>query len=163
MRFPVHGEPIHQKNVEAYATKKMNEFMRGIYSNDLFIEKNTAKRLSEGAREFIRAYVFLASRSYEWGKFMFPLYPKLHALHEIVFLMRRQAQHANFAFNCAANSCSMDEDFIGRTAAVCRSVSPRLVPLRTIQRYLCHIKMAWSEDAKDLKNTHKKCGKKRKK
>lgn len=89
MRFPVHGEPIHQKNVEAYATKKMNEFMRGIYSNDLFIEKNTAKRLSEGAREFIRAYVFLASRSYEWGKFMFPLYPKLHALHKIVFLMRR--------------------------------------------------------------------------
>ena len=133
--------------------------MRGIYASDVFIEKNTAKRLSEGAREFIRAYIFLASRSYEWGQFMFPLFPKLHALHEIVFLMNRQAKNANYAFNCAANSCSMDEDFIGRTAAVCRSVSPRLVPLRTIQRYLCHIHMAWSEDAEDLKPIR---GKKRK-
>ncbi len=140
----------------------MNEFMRGIYANDVFIEKNTAKRLSEGAGEFIRAYVFLASRSYEWGKFMFPLYPKLHALHEVIFLMKRQANHANFAFNCVANSCSMDEDFIGKTAMVCRSVSPRLVPLRTIQRYLCHVKMAWSEDADDLKIIKGKCGKKRK-
>ena len=118
--------------------------MRGIYQNDFFIESATATALANDLRSFIRAYLWLAQYSYSQGIPSFPLLPKLHFLQEVSFTLARQARVAKFAINPAAHCCSMDEDFIGRTAAVSRCVSPKLMCRRTLERWLCHLQMAWS-------------------
>lgn len=74
----------------------------------------------------------------------FPLLPKLHFLHEVAFEMKRQAGIASYTFNPAVHSCALDEDAIGRAAAVTRCVSPKLISLRTLQRYLAYIQIAWA-------------------
>ena len=129
---------------EAFGTRKINDFMRGIYQNDFFIESATATALANDLRSFIRAYLWLAQYSYSQGIPSFPLLPKLHFLQEVSFTLARQARVAKFAINPAAHCCSMDEDFIGRTAAVSRCVSPKLMCRRTLERWLCHLQMAWS-------------------
>lgn len=129
---------------EAFGTRKINDFMRGIYQNDFFIESATATALANDLRSFIRAYLWLAQYSYSKGVPSFPLLPKLHFLQEVAFTLARQARLAKFAINPAAHCCSMDEDFIGRTAAVSRCVSPKLMCRRTLERWLCHLQMAWS-------------------
>ncbi len=85
-----------------------------------------------------------AAQAYENGEAAFPLYPKLHWVHEVAHLMRRQARACDFAYNPASYSCSLDEDFIGRLAAITRCVSPRIIARRTLQRYLAHIQLAWA-------------------
>jgi hypothetical protein len=55
-----------------------------------------------------------------------------------------QAQLADFVMNPACHSCSLDEDFIGRTACISRTVSLRIIAKRTLERYLVHIQLAWT-------------------
>ena len=140
--------PIHQwaclTSCKAAGTKKLNYFMRGLYSNDVYMPSAIAKDLSCALYDFVKAYMFEASAAYQVGSSYFGLFPKLHSLHEIAHELLRQSKIADYAINPAAHSCSMDEDFIGRCAAVSRTVSPRIIAKRTIQRYLAHIQVAWS-------------------
>ena len=129
---------------KAAGTKQINVFMRGIYSNDVLMESSVGSQLATALRDFIRAYLWQAWKASELGLQYFGLYPKLHSLHEIAYGLRRQARISPWVFNPAACSCSLDEDFIGRVAVISRQVSPRLIPMRTIQRYLAHINIAWS-------------------
>ena len=128
---------------EAAGTKRVNMFMRGIYSSDALIPSEMANSFSALLCDFIRAYVYEARASYELGLSHFPLHPKLHALHEIAHQLKRQAG-LGMAINPAVFSCSMDEDFIGRSCTVSRCVSPRLLSKRTLQRYLAYIQFAWA-------------------
>lgn len=131
---------------EAFGTKSVNSFVRGMYSNDLFIPSAVAAGLSSNLRDFIRSHLYLAHSSYQLGLSHFLLVPKLHACHEIAHEMRRQASIASYAFNVAAHTCSLDEDFIGRCAAVSRCISPRLICQRTLERYLCGIQISWARN-----------------
>lgn len=129
---------------KALGTKKVNQFMRGIYANDTFMHRETAKPLTESLYFFIRAYCWEANEAFQRGVAQFPLFPKLHAVHEIAHEMQRQCAQCEYVFNPAATSCSTDEDFVGRTAALSRCVSPRLIAVRTLQRYLVHIQILWA-------------------
>lgn len=129
---------------EAKGTQKINEFMRGIYSKDVFIDAAEANRLADALYFFIRAYTYEAHSSHTKGISSFPMLPKLHALDEVRHAMHFQASHAGCCVNPAVYSCSICEDFIGRTAALTRCVSPMLLAQRTLQRYLVHIQTAWS-------------------
>lgn len=117
--------------------------MRGIYQEDIFIQSSKALELSKALSTFIRAYFWEAHVAFEKDQPYFPSYPKIHMLQHLAHMMAREARLASHAFNPAATSCSLDEDFIGRIAALTRTISPRLIPLRTIQRYLCQIQLAW--------------------
>lgn len=130
--------------IKAWGTKNVNKFMRGIYSEHVFIPTERAMDLAEALYVFLRAYLFLAHASMEKNKPFFPLFPKLHAVHEVCHQMMWEGKQASYVFNPAATSCSVDEDFLGRVAALTRCVSPRLMIQRTLQRYLCHIQMAWA-------------------
>lgn len=92
----------------------------------------------------MQAYSFLAHQSFQTGLAMYPLYPKLHAVHEIGHEMRWQERSCQFVFNPATTSCSIDEDMVGRTAFLSRHVSPRQIIRRTLQRYVCHIQILWA-------------------
>lgn len=119
--------------------------MRGILSHDVLIPKEAGCQIS-ALHVFCRAYVYEAAAAQKDFLPHFPLLPKLHFLHEVCFRMRRECQHSSHCFNPAAASCSMDEDFIGRAAQITRCVSPMLIPQRTLERYLCHIQLAWSRE-----------------
>ena len=129
---------------KAAATEKLNYFMRTIYASDVMLEKSLGLELSKALHYFVRAYLYLAHLANRNGTAHFALYPKLHSLHEISHLLRRQAQLADFVMNPACHSCSLDEDFIGRTACISRTVSPRIIAKRTLERYLVHIQSAWT-------------------
>ena len=129
---------------KAKGTQQINRFMRGIYQHDVFIRAREALELSDSLYVFIKAYSYQASACFENEFAAFGMYPKLHALDEIRHCMRWQATKAGFSINPCIYACAMDEDFIGRQAYVTRCVSPRLLSLRTLQRYLVHIQIAWS-------------------
>ena len=120
--------------------------MRGIYGNDVFIESNVAAELSAALLEFIRAYSYQAYAAYQLDLSFFPMFPKLHAIHEIQHEMKRQSRRSNYVFNVASHACCLDEDFIGRCAALSRCTSPRLIGRRTLERYLCQIQIAWARN-----------------
>ncbi|CAK9002251.1 unnamed protein product [Durusdinium trenchii] len=128
----------------AFGTKRINTFMRGIYSGEVFLPRATAAELSKALYEFIKAYLYEAHASAHLGLPYFPLFPKLHFLHETAHELKRQSEIADYAFNPAVYSCALDEDFIGRTAVITRCVSPRIIAKRTLERYLCHIQLAWA-------------------
>ena len=108
------------------------------------LEKSLGMELNKALDYFVRAYVYLAHLANKNGTAHFALYPKLHSLHEISHMLKRQSELADFVINPACHSCSLDEDFIGRTACISRTVSPRIIAKRTLERYLVHIQSAWT-------------------
>ena len=122
----------------------MNKFMRGIYAGDAFLHVSVARGLSNDLNYFVHAYSYLASQCFLKGIPAFPMFPKLHATHEVGFAMHSQCRYTEWVWNPATVSCSMDEDFVGRCAFISRQVSPRLISLRFLQRYWCHIQVLWA-------------------
>ena len=141
MCLPTHHYTTRSK---ALGSRSINTFFRGIYQNDVFIPGPVATDLCDGLRVFIKCYLWQAHHSFHAGVPGFGLYPKLHGLHEVQHKMARQIRLHGFAWNPAADSCSIDEDFIGRCAALSRTVSPKLSARRVIERYLCHIQIGWA-------------------
>ena len=129
---------------EAAGTMAMNKFMKGIYAGDVFLHVSVACDLSKSLNYFVRAYSYLASQAFLMGVPAFPMYPKLHATHEIAFAMQSQCRYTEWVWNPATVSCSMDEDFVGRCSFISRQVSPRLIAKRFLERYLCHIQCLWA-------------------
>ena len=134
----------HLSPSKALGTEKINHFMRTIYQHDVFLPSATGAELANDLYVYVRAYMFEAFAASREGSSYFPLHPKLHALHEIGHELLRQSKVASFCLNPVAHVCSMDEDFIGRTATLSRQVSPRLVSRRTLERYLCHLQILWA-------------------
>ena len=125
------------------AVRRLNEFMKGLYGNDLWVPSEEAKRIAFAGKEFVKLYVYLAHLSRQRGQPMFSLKPKLHMLHETAVGMELQAAKGSFALNFLCESCSVDEDFVGRLAFLARHVSPRLVSQRSIERYMVQAYLAW--------------------
>ena len=140
----LHAEDVRLRYVCA-AVKALNVFMQTLYHNELWIESRKARELAALGTRFVKIYCYLASLSAERGQPYFALKPKLHLFHEAAVWLDIQSSKADFCLNCLSESCSLDEDFVGRLAFISRSVSPRLVSQRSIERYLTQIQLAWSE------------------
>ena len=123
---------------------QINRFIRGIYSHDCFIPKDAALELSQSLSTFCKAYLFEADCAFKDKLPHFPLYPKLHLLHEVAFRLKKECSMASHALNPSVHCCALDEDFIGRQANITRTVSPMLISKRTLERYLAHIQIAWA-------------------
>ena len=141
--------PILPSLIEAFGTQQLNLFFSGIYKEDGIMKREVGKKLGDALQNFITAYLWESSDAYKKGVAAFPLYPKLHACHEIAFRMRLEARLYPFVQNPAVHACATDEDFIGRMAALSRCVSPMKIPLRTVQRYLCHLHILWARAWKE--------------
>ena len=129
----------------AAAAKAVNTFMKGLYSNDLWIPSSTASEIAKAGKYFVQAYMYSAYLSAKVGEPKFPLKPKLHMVHEAAIWLAVQSETSTHCLNCLAESCSIDEDFVGRVAFITRHVSPRLMSIRSVERYLTQIKLAWTE------------------
>ena len=88
--------------------------------------------------------IFYWHMSYELGENKFGLIPKVHALHEVAMEMFRQCDVSEWVLNPIAETCSIDEDMIGRVAVLSRSVSPKIIARRSLARYLAQINIVWA-------------------
>ena len=129
---------------EASAAKALNRFVSGMYHADLWIPRSQVVFLVQNGEHFIKAYCYLAFLSNRQGEPKFSARPKLHMLHEAIVFFRRSLG-LEFCYNIIAESCSVDEDMVGRIAFLTRHVSPRLTGLRTLERYLTQVLLAWTE------------------
>lgn len=127
------------------AVGSINEFMATLYHHDLWIPAREAKRIALAGKHFFKCYLYLSFLSAEKGQPYFAIRPKLHMLFECAVSLELQAEKASFCLNTLAESCSIDEDFVGRLCFLARKVSPRLVSQRSIERYLTQAYLAWSE------------------
>lgn len=123
--------------------RALNRLMHTLYNSDVWLPRDVALECVRYGIHFREIYGFLAAKSYEKKEVKFCLAPKLHSFEEIIFRMKHQCQLSDWVYNPINESCSLDEDFIGHAAYITRHVSPRLMALRTFNRYLTQIILAW--------------------
>lgn len=131
---------------KASATRALNKMMRILYHSDVWVQKPFAMDCVKAGWHFAQSYRFLAHISKTKSERKYPMLPKLHAVEEIVKELQVQSQNSFWAYNPLVESCSVDEDFIGRCAFLSRSVSPRATCIRSLQRYLVQILQVWPLD-----------------
>ena len=129
---------IHDELLEtAYrAGCLMDDFIRGVFSYELWIPSPDALRLAEKGFGFLREFGKAARLAYDASKLLFIQVPNYHRLNHLFLLLREQAQKGPFALNPLAVSTQADEDFIGRPSRLSRRVDPRTTVTRTLQRSL---------------------------
>lgn len=123
---------------EASAVEALNEFMSTLHRSDLWIPRETAKKIVAAGEYFLRALFYLSFLSTQKGEPKFALKSKVHMFHECVWAMRHNLEQ-EYVLNILCESCSIDEDMVGRQAFISRHVNPRQIPLRSIQRYLTQL------------------------
>ncbi|CAE7841038.1 unnamed protein product [Symbiodinium microadriaticum] len=132
---------------QASATRAINMFMKGLYTGGLWLSGNDLELMVQSGMHFLRASSRLSLLSFHLGEERFAITPKNHSLYHIVKLIQWEADMIGFARNPCCESCSQDEDLVGRIARVSRSVSPRTTAMRTLQRYLLLAHEAWYRES----------------
>jgi hypothetical protein len=137
---------------EASSSRALNQWMRALYRQNLWIHASEASRICRAGQHFLNAYARLAQLSCERKILRFALIPKGHLLHHIIYSMVEQVQTAGpsgYVENPMSQSCSVDEDFIGRFCALTRSVSPRMRIQRSLERYLTQVQLRWMKKRRE--------------
>ena len=125
----------------------MNLFFSTLYRADAFLSQIEANLVADCGFFFLRTYAAMARDLYSEGQqAVFPLYPKCHAFHEIVWEAWTDARRTGFSMNPLVYSCQIDEDMVGKTSRVSRRVSARKVIQRTLERYLVGAKTSWEKE-----------------
>lgn len=128
-----------------YGTCKLNRALRILYGSDLWIENIVAVDVSDCLTGFLKAQCKLAYiYTFEEEAARFGQFPKVHMVHHIAFELKRCAKLSAWVLNPITETCSMDEDFVGKCAAITRKVSPRLCSLRSLERYLAQLCIMWA-------------------
>ena len=97
---------------------------------------------------FLQSYTHLAEEMFRKGRWhLYPLFPKIHAVHHIWLQIYEDAQIHDYSINPLTASCQQDEDVVGRVSRTSRRVNVRKVCLRTLQRHLMACYKVW-RDAK---------------
>ena len=125
------------------ASRALNYWVAQLFKAELFIPPEMAKKTNAAGIHFLAAYSRLARLSMEQHELRFTLLPKVHMYWHVIFNMVDQASFCGEVENPMAQSCSVDEDFIGRFCALTRAVSPRKRLQRAIERYLTHVALLW--------------------
>ena len=126
--------------------------MRSLYRSNVWISRDEAGSINLAGRHFLTAYARLAFLSWEQREARYALQPKLHMLWHIVDTMVAQTVSFDWIENPMAQSCAMDEDFIGRFCVLTRSVSPRLRVQRAMERYLTQVLLIWMRSRRSEKS-----------
>jgi hypothetical protein len=141
----VHAQEVKNSRILSLAlhtVKALNMAMSELYQSNLWLSTAEAKQIADAGLVFLQGFSKLAGLCHKDNKFRYPLRPKLHICHHIFAGLLHETRCC-FVLNPLSESCQMDEDFIGRTSRISRWVSPRLVALRTMQRYLNNTWSIW--------------------
>ena len=130
------------------AARDLNETLSFLYNAPLFLEKNECMFVYNKGMAFLQSYTHLAEEMFRKGRwYLYPLYPKIHAVHHIWLVIYEDAHTHGYAISPLTASCQQDEDVVGRVARTSRRVNVRKVCLRTLQRHLMACYKVW-KDAK---------------
>ena len=129
-------DPDQLLQVVYCAAFAMNEFLRGLYKEQVWIPAPEAARLARLGKGFLRRNGMAIRMAYESGRNLFIQMPNLHRIQHIVLELARQSECAEFALNPLGVSSQVDEDYIGRPSRISRSVHGRTVITRTLERAL---------------------------
>ena len=135
------GDNILRKCLQAL--QHVNRFHRMIYSCDAFIHGTLGQFLSNDLREFLRLYRELVRDTFNQGRRLFGLMPKLHALDHVAFRLDSQSCQFGMSESPLMAGCQQDEDFIGKPSRLSRRVNIRSLVQRTYERYLISARTAW--------------------
>ena len=111
-----------------------------------WLPREEAIPINVAGRHFLDCYQRLAFLSHGLGDLKFGLVPKIHMLWHIVHAIAAQTDKFGFAENPLLESCSIDEDFIGKFCYLTRQVSPRQRIQRALERYLTHVLLLWRRE-----------------
>lgn len=118
------------------AATRMEQFLHGIYSWEIWIPSDEAKPIIEAGLSFLKIHYTAVKIAYARKVLLFQLMPNYHRIHHLMWEMYWQAQQLDWVLNPLFAATQSDEDFIGRPSRVSRRVSPRLTIERTLQRSL---------------------------
>ena len=115
-----------------------------LHLHGLFVPLSCARFMHRSSLQLLRGYHFLADHCLNSGLKLFSLRPKCHFFHHSILEMEKQIASGH-AWVCspAMFNCENNEDFVGRVCRLSRRVSPKLVSLRTIDRYLVATKLLY--------------------
>ncbi|CAE7235723.1 unnamed protein product [Symbiodinium natans] len=119
------------------AVRALNNFLRGLYEADIFLDRHTASTLGEHGLAFLDLYSQLASLAVQRQRCLFVLIPKLHSLHHQTLQdLVLASRFSDFVVSPLCYSVQMSEDFIGRHSRTSRRVHPALCTRRCTERFL---------------------------
>ena len=128
------------------AARRLNAALSFLYEAPLFLEADECQLVASHGMAFLQEYAALAATMYGMRKpHLFPLFPKIHAVHHVWLQISTDHACHNFAMNPLSASCQMDEDAIGKVSRTSRRVSARATTMRTLQRYLITCKDVWKQ------------------
>eukprot|EP00438_Fugacium_kawagutii_P030757 Skav215262 [mRNA] locus=scaffold2881:7081:7767:- [translate_table: standard] len=129
------------------AASYAENFLRGLYSFEVFLPKADAKRIATHGLTFLKLYGRWVWMAWRDGKALFMKRPNFHRLHHILTEMISQSDvvDAQYVISPLAYSTQPDEDFIGRPSRLSRRVSPRLSVQRALQRSLIAASAAYTK------------------
>ena len=116
----------------------------GIYhGHGMFLTPSCAKFMVKAGYRLLKGYCYLAQRCVGEHRKFFALRPKVHYYHHMLVEMATQLERGDAAILNAPSmfNSESNEDFIGRVSRISRRVSPRLITMRTLQRYLVGCKL----------------------
>ena len=122
------------KAIEETASSALS-FWKVLVNSPMWLERRWARIASKHNRLFLSGYSYLADSMERLSMYGFSYVPKFHYFDHIGHDLDVQLDRGNkFVLNPLVFDCSASEDYIGVVARASRRVSPRLTPLRTIQR-----------------------------
>ena len=130
--------------VQASGIRALNYFMSTLYKSELFLEQGLARSVAQAGWHVLAAYGRLAQLTFDAGNPKFTLIPKLHMYWHVVYSLHKDSMSCAWVLNPMAESCSVEEDVIGRYAFLTRHVSPRQRVIRSLDRYLTQVQLLWS-------------------
>ena len=111
-------------------------FFKSLHSHGLFLERPCANLLYIHMMRILRGYKRLGKEALSLSIRAFTLKPKAHSLHHMAhsIMCALQDGHA-LILSPEAESCEVNEDFIGRISKLSRRVGVRCMDRRVFQRY----------------------------
>ena len=123
--------------------RNANRFMSLLYYCNLWLTDRQRDDLITFGTSFLEDFECCAQYSYELRMTRFKLQPKYHMVGELIFSLRLQRSKGAQSLNPLTASTQIDEDFVGRVAAMSRTVASRTIHYRTIKKYLLFLGSLW--------------------
>ena len=126
------------------ATLAIQTCVRSLYTADVWLTPGQSNYICSHGMRFLRRYAELARASLDRKKHLFPLQPKVHALHHLMLYLHDAYVRDVDCISPICTSVQADEDFIGRPSRLSRRTTARAPVLRrVVQRYLQSAYVQW--------------------
>ena len=134
------------QSVKAAASKCLNECLRILWLEDVWLSSDVANRAGQLGKYFLRAYVRLGEIAWAHKLPRWPLMPKHHLLYHTFHELTFNASVNEWVLNPIVEATPMDEDFVGKVCRISRRCGTRGITKSCLRRYLIACHDEWQEE-----------------